>query len=215
MKTFIKKEAPLLLVIVLPMIYLFSLWDQLPERVPVHYNISGKADRYGDKSELILIALLLPVLPYLITKIAPLIDPKKRLQYMGDKYGKLRTLITVAMSALAIFIIYNARDEQQFRMNFLVFGLGALYVILGNYFKTIRPNYFIGIKTPWTLENETVWKDTHRMAGKYWFAGGVLIMICSLFLDQEVLMTIFLAVTIMIALIPIVYSYRRFEQLKN
>ena len=52
--------------------------------------------------------------------------------------------------------------------------IGLLFAFLGNYFKTIKPNYFIGIKTPWTLENEEVWKKTHLIGGKLWFIGGLL-----------------------------------------
>ncbi|WP_224483448.1 SdpI family protein [Robertkochia aurantiaca] len=214
MKDFLKKDWPLLLLISLPPLYLARVWGELPQRVPVHYNLSGEADRYGDKSELWWLALLLPSLTYLLMLAAPYIDPKKRLQNMEGKYQNLKTILTVAMSALAIFMIYLAGSDQQFSMNYLVLGLGALFMFLGNYFKTIRPNYFIGIKTPWTLENETVWKDTHKLAGKYWFAGGLLIIIAGLLFEQHIQMYVLFTVTLVITLIPVIYSYRRFRQLE-
>ena len=200
--------------ITIPALYLWKVWSELPEQVPVHYNLSGQADRYGDKSELLWLTLLLPAFTYLVMVAAPYIDPKKRLPNMGNKYQNLKIILTVFISGLTLFMIHNALEEQAFRSNWLIFGLGALFLFLGNYFKTIKPNYFIGIKTPWTLENETVWKDTHRMAGKYWFAGGLIIMICSLLLNASSVMYLFLGVTVVISLIPVIYSYRRFQELK-
>ncbi len=86
---------------------------------------------------------------------------------------------------------------------------------MGNFFKTIRPNYFIGIKTPWTLENETVWKETHLLAGKLWFVGGLLIILCSLIFNKSLGSTIFITITIIISVIPIVFSYLRFNKLNK
>ncbi len=85
--------------------------------------------------------------------------------------------------------------------------IGLLYLILGNYFKTVKANYFIGIRTPWTLENETVWKRTHKLGGKMWFVGGITVIIFSLILDSQINFTLFLVITGIISIIPIIYSY--------
>jgi len=87
--------------------------------------------------------------------------------------------------------------------------------MLGNYFKTIQPNYFIGIRTPWTLENEIVWKETHRLAGKMWFAGGILIVLASLILGKQFITYVFLAIMAIITAIPLLYSYFKFEEIKK
>ena len=91
--------------------------------------------------------------------------------------------------------------------NIIFMSCGVLFVVLGNYFKTIKANYFIGIRTPWTLENESIWKETHKLGGKVWFVGGLLIIICSLVLANDVNFKVFMGITIIIALIPVVYSY--------
>lgn len=211
----LKKELPLIGLVALPFIYLAYLWDKLPQQVPLHYNIKGEVDRYGDRSELILIPILLPLLIYLIFLVVPYIDPKKQLRNMGDKYWNLKFILTALMSLLALYILHSTKEQSLGNPNYLFMLLGVLYLVLGNYFKTIKPNYFIGIRTPWTLESEAVWKSTHTLAGKLWFAGGLLVILCGLILDQESNSKAFLAITLAIALVPALYSYLSYRKQRN
>ena len=213
MKTSVQTELPLIGIVLVPFIYLAYVWEKLPEKVPVHWNIEGQVDRYGDKSELILIPLLLPLLIYVLFTIIPKIDPKGKLKNMGKKYSVLKTILTVFMSALSMMIIYAALNENFYNPNYIFLLIGVLFAILGNYFKTIRANYFIGFKTPWTLENETVWKETHKLAGKIWLIGGLIIIFGSLILEKTPNTILFAATTVTITLIPVVYSYFKYQSL--
>jgi len=95
----------------------------------------------------------------------------------------------------------------------LIALIGALYAILGNYFQTLKPNYFIGIRTPWTLENEQIWKKTHRLAGRLWIAGGLLTIIISFLINSNLVLVIFFGIiTTIIVLVPIVFSYTEFQK---
>ncbi|MDD3723407.1 MAG: SdpI family protein [Lutibacter sp.] len=208
----LKKELPLITIVLLPFIYLAYIWNQLPEKIPMHWNNKGEIDRYGDKIELIIIPILLPLLMYLIFLVVPKIDPKNKLNKMGNKLQTLKVLLTTFMSILALFIIYSAKNQSFTNPNYIVLLLGVLYIILGNYFKTIKTNYFIGIRTPWTLENETVWKETHKLGGKMWFVGGIIVVLSSLILNKQPNFTIFLIITGIITIIPIVYSYIIFKK---
>ena len=208
-----KKEAPLIAIVLAPFIYLASLWDQLPDTVPLHWNMEGEIDNYGDKSELILIPILLPLLIYFIFTIVPMIDPKGKINQMGNKYFTLKMAMTIFMSILAMIIIYSVKNETLYNPNYIVLLMGVLFVILGNYFKTLRANYFIGIKTPWTLENEIVWKETHKLAGKIWFIGGLIIILSSLLLDQKTNFSLFIGITIIISLVPVIYSFFKYKSL--
>lgn len=211
----LKKELPLIGIVLLPFLYLAYVWNQLPAQVPLHYNIKGEVDRYGDKSEMILIPIMLPLLIYVIFLVVPYIDPKKQIQKMGNKYHNLKLILTLFMSALALFIIHSTKSGSLGNPNIIFIIVGVLYVILGNYFKTIKANYFIGIRTPWTLENETIWKETHRLGGKVWFVGGLLAIISSLLLEPQINFKVFMGITIIIALIPIVYSYLLYRKLQK
>lgn len=207
----LKKELPLITIVLLPFIYLAYIWNQLPEKVPMHWNIKGEIDRYGEKMELIIIPILLPLLVYIIFLVVPKIDPKNKLNKMGNKLQTIKVLLTTFMSILALFIIYSAKNQSFANPNYIILLIGVLYIILGNYFKTIKANYFIGIRTPWTLENESVWKKTHKLGGKLWFVGGIIVVLTSLILDKEPNVTVFLIITGIITIIPIVYSYIIFK----
>lgn len=208
----LKKELPIIGIVLLPFVYLAIIWNKLPQKVPVHWNIRGEVDRYGEKTEMILIPVLLPLLVYLIFLVVPKIDPKNKLNKMGNKLNSLKFVLTTLMSGLALFLIFSAQHQNFTNPNLIFVFVGLMYLVFGNYFKTIKANYFIGIRTPWTLESETVWKETHRLAGKLWLVGGLLVIISALFLDDKMNVLTFFIITGIITLVPAVYSYFIFKK---
>lgn len=208
-----KKEIPFIAVALLPFVYLAYIWNELPKEVPMHWNASGEIDRWGDKSELFMMLFMLTGISYFVFLIIPYIDPKQKLQNMGNKLNNLRLILGLFMSALAIYILYSV--QQKTSNPVLIFPLiGLLFAFLGNYFKTIKPNYFIGIRTPWTLENEDIWKNTHLLGGKLWFIGGLL-MAMTFVLPNKIQFYTFMGITAVISIVPIVYSYLEFKKTKN
>jgi uncharacterized membrane protein len=208
-----KKEIPFLAIALIPFVYLIYIWNRLPEKVPMHWNGAGEIDRYGDKTELVGVLFLLVGINYFVFLIIPYVDPKQKLQNMGNKLNIMRMILTLFMSALAIFILYSVQQKSS-NPGFVFVIIGLLFAFLGNYFKTIKPNYFIGIKTPWTLENEDVWKKTHELGGKLWFVGGLL-MALTFVLPNNIQFYTFMGITAVITIIPILYSYRIFNKIKN
>ncbi|MDC8000375.1 SdpI family protein [Aequorivita todarodis] len=210
-----KKEFPLILITIIPGIFLWYVWNSLPPEVPLHWNISGEVDRYGSKNELIWLTTLVPIFLYVLFMLVPLIDPKKKIAAMGGKFYTIRFFLTLFLSVIFTFIIYSVKEQTLTNPNYLFIIIGVFYVVLGNYFKTIKPNYFIGIRTPWALENETIWKSTHRLAGKLWVAGGLLIIITCFLFKQQTALTLFLIITAIITLIPVTYSYLQFKNIQK
>lgn len=216
MKTTFRKELPSLVFVILPFLYLAFIWNTLPEKVPIHWNMNGEIDGWGEKLQLLLIPFVLPVLVYIIFLIVPKIDPKNKIEKIGNKYHQLKFAMVLFMSALAVLIIYSSSNQSSKSITKYIFVLiGFLFVVLGNYFKTIKPNYFIGIKTPWTLENETVWKETHSLAGKLWFVGGLVMVAVSFVLKGKIHIVVYSSIVAIISIIPIVFSYIRFKALKK
>lgn len=212
MKTSLKTEWPLLLLVAVPFAYLGAIWNDLPEQVPLHWNLHGEVDRWGSRSELWLIPVVTTLLIYVLFLVIPLIDPKKRLGEMGSKYGQLKFLMVAAMSALAVVILYMARSGEKVSATPVVVVVGLLVAVLGNYMKTVRPNYFIGIRTPWTLESPEVWNKTHQLAGKLWFLGGVLMVAAALLLEGAAQFGLVLSIALAITLIPLIYSYAAYRR---
>lgn len=208
-----KKELPYLFISLLPFAYLAYIWPSLPQKVPMHWNAAGEIDRWGDKSETLMIPILMTGLVYVLFLILPKIDPKGKLEKMGNKLNDFRLILTGFMSVLSLYVLYsiktlNADPKLLFPL------LGLLFAFLGNYMKTMKPNYFIGIRTPWTLENEEVWKKTHKMGGWLWFVGGLL-MAFSFLLDGKAQFYTFMTIIIVITVIPVTYSYIEFKKQKN
>ena len=199
-------------VVLVPFLYLAYIWNQLPDKVPVHRNAKGEIDRYGDKLELILIPLLLPLIVYVIFLVVPRIAPKNKLNKMGNKLHSLKMVMNTFISLLALSILYAVKNESFENSNYLYILIGILYIILGNYFKTIKPNYFVGIRTPWTLKSDAVWKETHENGGNLWFIGGILIVVSGFILDDKPNFIIFLTLTTLLAIIPVIYSYLLFRK---
>jgi uncharacterized membrane protein len=208
-----KKEIPFFAIALIPFAYLIYIWNRLPEKVPMHWNGAGEIDRYGDKKELLVMLFMLVGITYFVFLIIPSIDPKQKLQNMGNKLNNLRMILTLFMSGLAVFILYSVQQKTS-NPSFVLAIIGLLFAFLGNYFKTIKPNYFIGIKTPWTLENEEVWKKTHQLGGKLWFIGGLL-MALTFVLPNKIQFYTFMGIVAVITIVPIVYSYLEFKKIKN
>lgn len=211
----LKKELPIIGIVLMPLVYLGYIWNSLPQKVPIHWNLNGEIDSWGSKYSLIGLGFLLPVLTYGLMLVVPKIDPKKRMESMGGKYRQFKFILVAFMSVLALVIIYISKNQKLSSPSMIVILVGTLFVFMGNYFKVIKQNYFIGIKTPWTLEREDVWKLTHLLAGKLWVIGGLLVVICSLVLPEHLNFYFFISITAVISIVPIVYSYLVYKKLKN
>ncbi|MCV2483762.1 SdpI family protein [Flavobacterium sp. SH_e] len=210
-----KKELPLIGIVLIPFVYLATIWNSLPEIVPIHWNSKGEIDGWGNKFTLIVMLLMLPVLTYVILSLVAKIDPKKRMSLMGGKLYQLKFVMVLFMSILALFIVYSTKSQSTSSLSFVFIILGALFMVLGNYFKVIQPNYFIGIRTPWTLESQEVWKTTHLFAGKLWFIAGLIIILGSLIFDSSIFYKVFLTIVFSIAITPIAYSYLKYRSWKK
>lgn len=210
----LKKELPIIGIVLTPFVYLAIIWNTLPEKVPVHWNYKGEIDRWGDKFSLITILFLLPVLIYVLMTFIPRIDPKNRISLMGGKFYQLKFILVLFMSLIALLILYTTKERSINNPNLVFALMGAFFVILGNYFKVIQPNYFLGIRTPWTLENSEVWKATHLFAGKLWVVGGLLLVLGGLLLSTK-FANAFVCILIIMALVPVLYSFIKFKEIQK
>ncbi len=202
-----------------PLVYLALAWNKLPDQVVMHFDWSGKPDRYGSKNELLILTLALtaftPVLYFILSNIYK-IDPKKNAAENKNRLRSLAYGLVVFMSALLCMIIYSSvKGNLSFNTGIILAGTGLLFAFIGNYMHNIKPNYFAGFRLPWTLENEENWKRTHALGGKLWFGGGLLLAVLCLFLPPKIATVVFIIVMIIITFIPIIFSYRLFREQKK
>ncbi|MDX1627732.1 MAG: SdpI family protein [Fulvivirga sp.] len=215
MRKSIIKEGILILITLLPLLALAFYYEKLPQSVPIHFNLEGEADNWADKSNLFYIFGGINLLLYFLLLIVPKIDPKGKIKQMGNKYFLIRLVVMLLISALWLVMLYTAHEGSISSIKFFPLIIVLFVIIFGNYMQSMKPNYFVGIRTPWSLEDEYNWKATHRFGGRLWMIGGVLILIAMVFLPAKYHMQLSLLGTLLLALIPAGYSYWIFSRQKK
>ena len=188
------------------------LWDRLPDTVPTHFNIHGEADDWGPKW---INAWMLPGIGlgiYILLLVLPVIDPKKKIAAAQKPIAGIRIISTVFLAGIYGFVMAASLGYAAEISTYMFIAVGILFIFMGNYINSVKPNYFIGIRTPWTLESEVVWKKTHRLASKLWIACGLVMMAGSFFASALSNGFIIAFMIIFGAVIPLVYSYIEFRK---
>ncbi len=143
---------------------------------------------------------------YFLMLVLPRIDPRGANYFVfEDSYFKLRLIMGIFIGFIDSAIIYGIVNNVNSVQKFLPISIFFLFVLIGNYMGNFRPNYFVGIKVPWTLNSDSVWIRTHKLGGKLWFWGSLAGIIIYLIIGKmEWVMVPLIAIFV---IVPIVYSY--------
>ena len=190
------------IVILLPMLVGVILWDKLPEQIPTHWNVDGEVDGWSSKAFAVFgLSGILLAAQWLCT-LGTAADPKK--DRHPDKILHLVLWIIPVLSVILHTATYAVAFGYGVRMEVIMPVLmGLVFVIIGNYLPKCQQNYTIGIKIPWTLNNEENWNKTHRFAGRLWTVCGLVILLTGFFGG----FWIFFGIVLLMVLAPFVYSY--------
>ena len=190
------------LVLLLPVAVGLLLWNQLPESIPIHWNVAGEVDGWGSRAMAVFFLPLFVLAIHWICVLATCADPKNK--NVNGKPIKLVLWICPFISLLLCTVVYAAALGYDLSIEILMPVLmGILFVIIGNYMPKCKQNYTIGIKLPWTLNSEENWNRTHRFAGWIWVIGGCVVMATAVLGNVFVM----LGATLVMAIIPVIYSY--------
>lgn len=185
---------------------------QFPAQVPSHYTITGVADRYADKAWVAFGMPALLVIIYFGMVFVPLLDPKKeRYREFSKPYQVIRLLLMVYLTALYFVTSLYALGYPINVADASTIGIGILFLVIGNFMPKLKQTWFVGIRTPWTLSDEGVWRDTHRVGGWLFSASGVATLL-SVMLPAYYRWWVFMAVIIATVGITFVYSYWRWHK---
>jgi len=144
------------------------------------------------------------------------IDRKRQAEDNKGGMQKIAFAVVVFITAIFFYFIYSTVNKSmKDTVHFIFAGTGLLLSIVGNYMHSIKPNYSAGIRLPWTLNNNENWKKTHLLGGKLFFAGGLLIAVICMFVSTIASIVTLFTVTIIIAIITGVYSYRLHKKQKE
>ncbi len=153
------------------------IWSSAPEKIPVHWNLKGEVDRYGGKLEGLMLLPLITAGLSLMLKFIPALDPKKEnFAQFGYVYSIIRVAVTVQMAVIHIAILATIRGYTIDMGLVVSAGAGSLLIVIGNFMGKIRPNWFVGVRTPWTLSSKKSWVKTHRMAGWLFILMGISVI---------------------------------------
>lgn len=202
-----------LIISIIPLIVNLIAFPHMPNKFPVHWGPSGEPDRYGSRIEQLTMSAL-PLVLFVFLNFLPSIDPKR------EAYKKHSGAFSIINSVIILFLVitnllglFSGLGYDIPFQKVVPVLLGILFIVLGNFMTQIRHNYFFGIRTPWTLASEYVWKKTHRFGG-YVFVVIGLVPLITTFIGSMGMYFFLAALAVGIALIMI-YSYSVFKREKG
>lgn len=210
-----KKNILILTLIVLSFVIAFVSYNKLPDNIPIHWGINGDIDRYGPKYYIFLEPIIL-VFSYLLFKFFPKIDPRKH-NYKKYEKSYENSIVAFVLFFFSMFILtLLASLGYDVSINkFVPFFVGILFIVLGNYLPKSKSNFYFGIKTPWTLSDDTVWRKTHRLGGKLFTLTGLITLISTLLFNGTTLFYILIICLLISSLLPTIMSYIYFKNIEN
>jgi len=192
-----------------------AVYSQLPERMPAHWNSAGEVDEWSGKTRGAWLGPFVLIGLWVMLRFLPRIDPK-RANYakFGGTYEAV--IVTIMLFALAVHAVgLRAGLGMRDPVNHLApLGIAALMIVIGNLLPRARPNWFLGIRTPWTLSSDRVWEKTHRLGGRLLVLGGIVVALTALFATPMV-HPLMIGTLVISSLTTVVYSYLEWRRLQG
>ncbi|MBO8170601.1 MAG: SdpI family protein [Bacillaceae bacterium] len=215
--TFKKSDVVLLIIILAGMLTGVLIYPSLPDQIPTHWNVAGEPDNYSSKEFGVFGLPIINLIIYFAMFLVPRLDPGRDNYKRFDKVYRIsRWGIVLFLTLIHQLMLYQAYAPIK---NWPVLDvsvvtpllMGILFVVIGNYLTRARRTYFFGIRTPWTLEDETVWKKTHRLGGWLFVLAGIISLISPVF-PGMIRFIVVISSILLAAFIPSVYSYFIFKK---
>jgi uncharacterized membrane protein len=191
-------------------------FDRLPEQVPTHWDVHGRPDAWTPREKAWPVFVTFPglmALMIVLTLVLPWLSPKHfTVDEFRDTYGYVMMLLVVLMGYLGAVILAGAFHPEWDIIRPLVAGIFLFFALMGNVLGKVRRNFWMGVRTPWTIASETVWTQTHRVAAWLFVAAGLLGFAAVL---AGVSLVACFVLLVAAALVPVIYSlvlYKRLER---
>jgi uncharacterized membrane protein len=206
-----RKWIPLL-IIAAAVVASAIVYPSLPETIPTHWNMDGQPDGWSSRAFGTWITPVILLGMWALFRLLPAIDPR------GANYAKFGGAFEAIIDSLMLFLLgmhivvlraglgYSVQIER-----IVPFGVGVLLIVIGNLLPRCRPNWFVGIRTPWTLSSDRVWEKTHRFGGRLFVAAGFLIVVAALLWVQWVHLVLITVVLLATAAV-LIYSYLEWKR---
>lgn len=189
------------------LVFSAAVYDKLPDMVPTHFNVRGEPDDWMARNFGAYMMPLFGILLYGIFHLLPRISPRRtNIDRFEDTYWLIANTTLGFLSALHVLMLGRALGWPVDITSAMLLGIGLLFMVIGNVLPRTRSNWWMGIRTPWTMESETVWRATHRLAGKTFMIGGAVTVVGAL-LPEAYRPWIAMGGLGVAGFIPVIYSY--------
>jgi uncharacterized membrane protein len=207
-----REDWPLWLLILATLGAGLVLLPRLHAPVPVHWGVDGKPNGFEAPLTAVLVQPLVAAGVYLLLAAVPAIDPR-RASYaaFAPTYRIVRWLIVLLMVGVQSAVLLSAAGVPVPTGAAARAVLAVLLLVLGNSIGRVRPNWFIGIRTPWTLSSDEVWRDTHRLAAPCMVVAGLL-SVPLVFVHAPWATAAEIGLLLAALLVPAAYSYFRYQR---
>jgi len=187
-------------------------WFQLPAdaQVPIHWGADGQVDGYASKTVGLFLLPLVTAGVAALFWVIPVIEPRRaNIARSGKAYAAIWVSVVLMLAAVDVVAIAAAMGAEP-DMSLIVFvATGALFIVIGNYLPKVRPNYLMGIRTPWTLTSDLSWDRTHRVGGRLFVLEGLLFILIGLIRPApEALVVVLIGGIVVMLLFVFAYSYQ-------
>lgn len=206
-----KSEIIILVIVLLSFVIGFFFYPRMPEKMASHWNFQGQADDYMSKAWGLFIFPLIILGNALLFIAIPRIGPlRANIEKFRKYYDGLAILSLIFLLAVYLYVILWNMGTEISPNVFLPIGTGFLFIYIGILCKNAKRNWFVGIRTPWTLSNERVWEKTHEIGGRLLKIAGA-IALSGVFFRRYALFFILVPV-ISVAVYTIIYSYFQYQK---
>jgi uncharacterized membrane protein len=195
--------------------YVAWLYPDLPDPMPTHWNAAGQVDDYTAKAIGAPLIAAIPIISFIIFKLIPVISPRGfRTESFRDTLNILMTATVVFGCVIGVGVMRAAQDASVDISSFVFVAVGLLLMVMGNFLGKVRKNFFLGIRTPWTLASDEVWAKTHRLGGWCFVVAGIFMAIMGVITPPSGMPWV-IGIIVAIALIPVVYSYIAYRRIEG
>lgn len=201
----------MILMVVFSVVLAVALYSVMPEKMVTHWGLYGQPDGWMGKFWGLAMFPLINTLMLLMFVLVPLIEPKKEnISKFRSDYDRLIVWISMILNYIFILSVFYNLGIIFDMGRWVMPGIGALYVGIGSVLPRAKQNYSVGIRTPWTLASDSVWKKTHELGGKLFVVSG-LATVLAIFLPVEWGFAVTIGSVILATLAVMFYSWREYE----
>ena len=203
------------LLVVVSVIASVVAYPSMAERVPTHWNMQGEVDGWSSRFVVAWVIPLVMATMLVIFRILPHIDPRRaNYEKFRGAYDAIVITIMVFMTGLHMLLLASATGSEVPIGRVIPAAVGAFFMVLGVLLPRAHPNWFIGIRTPWTMTSDVAWERTHRLGGTLFLLSGVLTVLASVITPRQAAWVLIVSASVT-GVTVIAYSYVVWRQEKT